>query len=216
MIGKTTSARPGPISAGTSACEEPAPPPLDAVLLRDRARRREGARTPPRTGTGRPARRPAARPRTSRDRARPTIVAAEIRETSRSTERPPKSTTTRRRLTSSPRGLPRPPARARRRSSTAGGGGESTAITAAAPSPLPRAEREVRDVDAALRRGSCPTLPTTPGTSRFFRNTTVPSGRNSSGRSSTATTRASRPEKSVASARVRRPSPESATRIERT
>ena len=128
------------------------------------------------------------------------IVRAEIRETSRSTDLPPKRTATRVRLTSSPRGRLRPPgSRAGDRGPLAAGA-ESTAITAAARSPPPRASEKL----AMLTRASpriVPTLPTTPGTSRLRRKTTVPSGRNSSGRPSTCTTRASVPEKSVASAR---------------
>ncbi len=60
-----------------------------------------------------------------------------------------------------------------------------------------------------------PTLPTTPGTSRLRRKTIVPSGRNSSGRPSTSTTRASLPVKSVALALVVFDAPESVTRSER-
>src|SRR5512143_3023788 len=103
MIGMTTSARAGVISTGTRA-------PPSVVSFSEPGRRNF-------SGTGPAARSrfdsPAGRKRPSgptpsgntsyRAGSRaPTIVRAEIRETSRSTERPPKSTTTRRRLKGSP------------------------------------------------------------------------------------------------------------------
>ncbi len=146
MIGNTTSTRPGRICSGTIA--SPAGSSRRNFSgTAPSARRRDDSTA----GRNRPSS-PTARGRTSYrvgSRARQ-IVRAEMRETSRSTDRPPKRTTIRVRRhhvttrTSSTAGA------CRRRSSTAGGGGESTAITAAARGPVAAGEREVGDVDAGL------------------------------------------------------------------
>src|SRR5262249_5650723 len=103
MIGMTTSARAGVISAGTiapdSAVSSPAPGRRNLSGTGPAVRRRLDSEA----GRNRPSGPTASGSTSYRDgSSAPAIVRAEIRETSRSTERPPKRTTTRRRLKRSP------------------------------------------------------------------------------------------------------------------
>src|SRR5215470_12927021 len=165
MIGTTTSARAGVISAGTSARESSVSSTLPGRRnfsgTEPAARRRLESAAGRKWPSG-----PTANGTTSyfEGSSAPTIVRAEMRETSRSTERPPKRTTTRRRLTCSPahdpdvldrgraaqllQGVPR------RRGIHGDDRGRLRTVTPG--------EREVRDVDAG-RAQERPDGPDDPG-----------------------------------------------------